>query len=104
MLLLCLQEFTIIKEDAQLGRLQLYMKGRKLSSTGTLFSEGKGSAPVLSLLGCTDFFLFFTFFFAGVTPGALLYLKQLDENDENIDGKRNDVVYHQRRFLLCVHH
>jgi len=60
-----LQEFTIIKEDAQLGRLQLYMKGKKLSSTGTLFSEGKGSAPVLSLLGCTDLFIFFVIFWKG---------------------------------------
>jgi hypothetical protein len=59
---------------------------------------------MLSILGCTDLFLFFIVFFVGVTPGALLYLKQLDENDENIDGKRKDVVYYQRRFLLCVHH
>ena len=103
MLLLCLQEFTIIKEDAQLGRLQLYMKGRKLSSTGTLFSEGKGVHRCCHFWVVLICFFFYIVFFAGVTPGALLYLKQLDENDENIDGKRNDVVYHQRRFLLCVH-
>ena len=59
---------------------------------------------MLSILGCTDVFLFYLVFCVGVTPGALLYLKQLDENDENIDGKRKDIVYHQRRFLLCVHH
>ena len=62
LLLLCLQEFTIIKEDAQLGRLQLYMKGRKLSSTGTLFSEGKGvhrCCHFWVVLICFFFSLFF---------------------------------------------
>ena len=75
LLLLCLQEFTVIKEDAQLGRLQLYMNGKKLVTTGTLFSEG-------------------------VKPGSLLYLKQLDENDQDIEGK--DVVLWWAVFVVVV--
>jgi hypothetical protein len=59
-LLLCLQEFTVIKEDTPLGQLQLYLNGKKLNTNGTLCSEG-------------------------VKPGDLLYLKQLDDNDANID-------------------
>ena len=51
------------------------MNGKKLVTTGTLFSEG-------------------------VKPGSLLYLKQLDENDQDIEGK--DVVLWWAVFVVVV--
>ena len=58
--LLAIQEFTTLAEDISMGRLQFWLDGKKLASTGTLFSEG-------------------------VKPGAIVYLKVLPENDEEIE-------------------
>ena len=61
LILLCVEKFTVLPENVQLGRLQLWMNGNKLSTSGTLFSEG-------------------------VKPGALIYVKVLEENDMEIEG------------------